>query len=109
MKKNYILITIEEFVKLTKNKLSKFACEQLFDWIYCYEYRVAVMDDKILMEDTQVDDEDVMVFDISKFLEYWIYTLENKYDYSENSFDRAMCGNEFIDGVAKLILELKNV
>ena len=108
MMKDYILITTDELMKLTENKLTKSACEELLDWVYTYEYKVDIIDDMILMEDAQQDIE-FQVFTIKEFVEYWLYTLEMKYDFSENSFDREIYDTDLIEETKKLTMELKNI
>lgn len=89
--------------------LSKKYSEELLKWINAYEYEYIVKNKVIFRYDLQLPDEEEVEFTAFEFIDDWIYTLENKYDYSNNSIDRRLCGDEFINITYDLINELKKL
>lgn len=89
-------------------------CEQILEWCYDTDYRVDIIDDVIVMEDLQIDEENIILFDKNKkgvygFISWWADVWDNKYDYSRNSIDRKICGDVFINNLMNMSKEIKQL
>lgn len=85
-----------------------FFIKELADWAYNYEFEYSLEEGYIIEKDLQCPDEKNKVLSKKEFIDTWVTILENKYDYSKDSFDRNMCGDKFIDTTANLIKILKS-
>lgn len=114
-KSNTILVTpqqIREMVKEQGCEIKLTTCEKILDWCYDLEFRVAIIDSNIVMEDLQT--EDTILFNESMngiigFLNWWSDTWKDKYNYSLNSIDRRICGDIFINDILEMIKEIEEI
>lgn len=106
-----INITKEQFEELGKKEglnLSSHIYDEILDWVYTYEYVIDIIENKIVISDYQLPEEDVKIYSCKDYVQYWCETWKLKYDYKEGSIDRGFCGDEYINNLQKMINEIES-